>query len=296
MDKIQVFITHWVNKDVIELNDVLVEEITFLEKVTDYPHDTIVVYYCPDNSIDEVFDRLPKNVKPVKNDRPGRSDVQPSMRNKVLDLADDYFVLLHNDIRVSVGWLTSLVSDLRKAESIYKDRCIMAPRFVPYHYIPGVIKPKYPEFWRSLESNKCVSSINKMRQWCNQWKFKFENNTVYSLPPGHITDDGHQLMMFISSKKFFTGEDGTGGIGYCDEKYVGWGYDDCDWGIRALIAGKNNLKSQTSLIGHIEGLTFSKVYIPPGNDIIFKEKWGTDIWNEMQTGQLWTRLHKNQNK
>lgn len=302
MDKVQVFITHWVNKDVIVLNDVLIEEITFLEKVTDYPHETTIVYYCPDNSIDEVFDRLPKNVKLIRNDRHNRPDIQPSMRNKIIDLADDYFILLHNDIRVSVGWLTSLVSDLRHAEYMYKDRCVMAPRFIPYHYIPGIIEPKYPEFQQLLESNVCVSSVDKIRQWCNKNNFKFENNMVYSLPSGseHITDDGHQLMMFISSKKFFTGGDGIDGIGYCDEKFIGWGYDDNDWGITALKKNKKNLKSQTSLIGHISSLTFGnpKVvgHISLGNDNVFKDKWGNDIFNEMETGQLWIRLHNEQKK
>lgn len=306
MKKIQVFITHWVNKHVVGLNDALIEQVTFLERVTDYPHETTVVYWCPhgDNSIDEIFDRLPNGVRLVKNDRPGRPDIQPSMRNKIIDLADDYFVLLHNDIRISVGWLTSLVADLEYAESIYNARCVMSPRFIPYHYIPGIIEFKYPEFSKLLESNVCVSSIDKMRQWCDQWKFKFENNMVYSLPPGsiHITDDGHQLMMFISSKKFFTGGDGVDGridgIGYCDEKYVGWGYDDNDWGVTALMNGKKNLKSQTSLIGHIVSLTFGNpmVSVSLGNDNVFKNKWGDDIYNEMQTGQLWVRLHDKQKK
>ena len=302
MDKIQVFITHWVNRDTIQLNDVLIEQVTFLERITDYPHEAIVVYHCPDgdSSMNEIFDRLPKSVKLIKNDRPGRPDIQPSIRNKVIDLANDDFVLIHNDTRVSVGWLESLVKDFKNAESMYgKNNCIMAPRFIPYHYIPGTISTRYPEFWKLLESSTNIYSIEKMRQWCDYWKFKFENNMVYSLPPGHITNDGHQLMMFISSKKFFTGESqgGSDGVGYCDEKYVGWGYDDCDWGITALMKGKKNLKSQTSLIGHIEGLSFGFVaHIMKGNQDIFVEKFGIDIWNEMQNGSLWIRLHQLQNK
>ena len=294
MKKIQVFITHIVTNDMMETNDILVEEVTFLEKVTDYPHETIVVYYSPenDNSIDDAYDRMPKGVKIVKNDRPGNPYCMPSMRNKVIDLADDYFVLLHNDIRVSVGWLTSLVADLEKAESIYKDRCVMSPRFVPYHYIPGIIKPKYPEFWKKISTKPQFYSIEKMTQWCKEWHFKFKHNMLYSLPPGHITDDGHALMMFISSKKFFKD------VGGNDERYIYRRHDDDDWGITALMKGKKDLKSQTSLIGHMVHMTLGHNKFPfftnKSNEKLFIEKWGRPIFDEMITGKIWIRLHNEQ--
>jgi GT2 family glycosyltransferase len=302
MKKIQVFVTHIVTNEMIETNDVLVEEITFLEKITTYPHETIIVYYSPDgdNSIDEVRDRIPKDVKIVKNDRPGNPYCMPSMRNKVIDLAKDYFVLLHNDVRVSVGWLDSLVADLEKAESIYKDRCVMAPRYVPYHYIPGTIKPKYPEFWKRISTKPDFYTIEKMKEWCKKWHFKFENNMLYSLPPGHITDDGHALMMFISSKKFF--DEKAGGVGGNDERYIYRRHDDDDWGITTLMKGGKNLKSQTSLIGHMVHMTlghknfsfFDKRHLT--NEELFIKKWGKHIFDEMITGKIWIRLHKEQLK
>ena len=114
--------------------------------------------------MDELYNMVPKGVDIVKNDRKKFPYTMPSIRNKVLDLADDYFVLLHNDIRVSVGWLTSLTTDLKKAESIYRDRCIMAPRFVPYHYIPGITKHKYPEFWKEICTSKLdFLSVKEMK-------------------------------------------------------------------------------------------------------------------------------------
>lgn len=290
----QIFITHYVTNDLIFLNDMLVEAVTFMEKVTDYPHETIVVYYSPDGAELELFERLPKDVRLIKDDRPNHPGSVPSMRNKIIDLATDYFVILQNDIRVSHGWLTSLVKDLELAESKYGRNCVMSMRFIPYHYIPGIIEPKYPDFWKYLESHKSCISINTMNTWCRQYNFKFENQMVYSKPDGFYTDDGHMLMMFIASR------DAINKAGYCDENFLGWGYDDSDWGIRALKNGVKNLQSQTSLIGHLIGSTTTHPKFKnfssqiKGNDQVFIDKWGRDIFDEMQTGQLWIRLHKEQ--
>lgn len=304
-DKIQIFITHYINKDMIELNDVLIDEIIYMEKITHCPHDIIVVYYCPDgdNSDKILYDRLPKNIKLVKNDRPGRPDIQPSLRNKIIDMANttNPFVLLHNDIRVSIGWLESLVAEIDNAEKRWgKGNVVISPRFIHYHtpYHIRIISDEFSNWSRSYTGR--ILDANKMREWCKQWNFDFDNgNNVHSLNPVSITDDGHQLMMFISRKEFFVGNNNTNGIGYCDESFSGTGYDDNDWGIRALMAGKKNLKSQSSLIGHIEGLSFGHKNIPSNtadNAKIFKKKWGDVIFDEMQTGQLWIRLHQIQIK
>jgi hypothetical protein len=128
-----------------------------------------------------------------------------------------------------------------------------------------------------------------MRDWCRQWKFKFDDRGfVHSLSEGRATDDGHALMMFISRKSFFNA------IGHYDERYIGINFDDNDMGITALMKGKKNLKSQTSLIGHVQGLSFCSPNIKTrimNNDNIFIEKWGRGIWDEMQNGSLWVRLH-----
>lgn len=305
--EIQIFITHYVNRDIVRLNDILLDEIEYIERVTIYPH-TITIVYNGDkdssrkdenNSDKELYERIPSGVRLIKNDRPGRSDIQNSLRNKIIDLADDtLFILLHNDIRVSIGWLDCLVSEMTIAENKWGvGNVIISPRFIPYHYLNPRIETKYPEFWLELRDNiKCLS-IERMREWCRNWKFKMdEYGNVYSLPPGNITDDGSNLIMFIGRKSFFT--DRISGAGYYDERYTGINYDDNDMGITVLMRGKKNLKSQTCLIGHIEGLSYFQPKIinnRPSNDKIFIEKWGSNIWNEMESGQLWIRLHNGQN-
>jgi hypothetical protein len=131
-----------------------------------------------------------------------------------------------------------------------------------------------------------------MDSWCKNWRFKFKNGMLYSEGNEPFTDDGHQLMMFISRKEVFVGGNG---VGLCDEKFLGWGYDDSDWGIRALMLGKKNLKSQNSLIGHLQDFTCSQPkykIMPCDNRKVFIDKYGQDTFNEMQTGQLWLRLHR----
>lgn len=308
MNKVQIFITHYVTKNLIELNDILVEEIQYLEHTTKYPHETIVVYYDEDGSANELYDRLAGlKVKLIRNDRPGRNDIQPSLRNKVIDIVDNdsYFVLLHNDIRVTVGWLDNLISDMVKSESIYGNgNVVLTPRYVPYHYIGSKGDKSenenfvgwYPKFWSELEKNIKCSSLDQIGKQCEKWNIKFDGINVHSPRDckDNVSDNGHQLMMFISRKKFF--DEKLGGIGMCDENFIGWGYDDQDWGIRALLAGKKNLQCHGCLIGHIEGLTFyNKNTTPRGaNHQIFIDKWGRAMFDEMQTGQLWIRLHKDQ--
>lgn len=216
MDKVQIFITHYITKDLIDMNDILVEEIQYLEYITKYPHEITIVYYDDGKGINELYDRLPKEVKIVKNDRPGRSDIQPSLRNKVIDLAKDekYFVLLHNDIRVTVGWLDNLVNEMRYSEEKYgKGNCVITPRYVPYHYIGSNsersennnFRAKCPDFWNWLRTCVNCLSIDAMSKWCNKQGFRFDGVNIYSpdTKDCHVTDDGHQLMMFMGTKKFF---------------------------------------------------------------------------------------------
>ena len=185
------------------------------------------------------------------------------------------------------------------AEDIYGNgNVVISPRFIPYHYIGsdgsrsenGNFKRKYPEIWNRIERD--LFSTDHMRDWCNRWGFDFDGVSVHSPSSSYLTDDGHQLMMYGGTKKFFQD------IGPCDENFIGKNYDDQDWGIRALLEGKKNLKSQGCLIGHIEGLSFlhPKVKNIISNDKIFVQKWGQNLFDEMQTGQLWLRLHKEQQK
>jgi GT2 family glycosyltransferase len=300
--KIQIFITHYVSKELIFLNDLLVEQVTFLEKITEYPHETIIVYYSPDGSASELSERLPPNIKLVNDDIPvnpdGAKGSVPSGLNRILRMAEDYFIVLQNDIRVSKGWLECLVRDFEAAEGKYGKRCIMSMRFIPYHYIPGIITPKYPELWKFMETYDAALSIDKMQQWANKWKFDFTDGMLYSiLSKSEYTDDGHMLMMFMSSKNCF--DISKGGIGDYDETFLGWGYGDSDMGIRALMKGFKNLQSVTCFIGHLQGFTTTQpkysAYFRENNNLSsFVKKWGQDIFDEMQTGQLWIRLHKEQ--
>lgn len=317
MTKVQVFITHYINEEAIEYNDMLMEQLYFMEKITDYDHETIVVYYSPDHSgeelvvrireLNEDLDRRGKGpVKLIKNDR--LPDSTFTAINKVIDLAEEggYFVLLHNDVRVSKNWLNNLVIEISMMESRYgKGNVILSPRSIPYHYLQESVEksePRYPKVWEHMRNIRM--STHDMSTWCDKWKFPFKDGVVHSLEPGHVTDDAHILMMFISRKEFFLGGNIDGkdieGIGYNDERYRAHGaYSDNDWGITALIKGKKNLKSQTCLMGHIERLSnYPGVHTAERSKLnmnIFIEKWGRNMWDEMQTGQLWTRLHKEQN-
>lgn len=303
MNITQVFVTHYVSKDTLDLNDILIEEIQYLEHITKHPHETTVVYYDEGRSADELFDRLPQEVNIVKNDRTGRNDIQPSLRNKIVDLAEDdkYFVLLHNDVRVTVGWLDNLVNEMRNSEEKYGNgNCVITPRYIPYWYIGSNGErtennnfiAKYPGFWDEFRNTVNCLSLEAMRDFCNKWRFYFDGVNVYSPHNSqYITDNGHQLMMFMGTNKVFRD------IGECDEDFVGLNYDDQDWGIRALLAGKKNLQSQTSLIGHVEGLSFCHKNIynkRSSNESVFINKWGKEMFDEMQTGKLWIRLHEEQ--
>jgi GT2 family glycosyltransferase len=100
-------------------------------------------------------------------------------------------------------------------------------------------------------------------------------------------------MMWIARPEFFDA------VGLCDEEMRGINFDDSDWGIRALLANKRNLQSCTALIGHVEGLTFFNpkyTQAPVDNAQVFIKKWGREMFDEMQTGTLWVRLHKEQDE
>jgi GT2 family glycosyltransferase len=233
-------------------------------------------------------------VRVVRNDRPGRPDTQPSQRNKVLDVArgggDDPFVLVHNDIRPAHGWLDRLLGDLNWAEDRWgRGSSIVSLRYIPFHRLQTT-NSIWSELWRL--SPRQFKTIDQMAEWCAQWQFPFINGRVECPTWTAPTDNGHQLMMFAARPSFFDT------VGACDEMFTGANYDDSEWGMRALMAGKRNLTSQTALVGHVEGLSFgvAGTIAPASNEEVFVRKWGRELFEELNSGRLWLRLHEEQRR
>jgi len=309
---IDVYITHFVqpgHPHAVGFNEILVDQIRWMWMVDRVVYRTFVVFYGDEAAETHLRSILPSSVALVKNDRPGRPDIQPSMRNKALDCAREsgceYMVLLHNDVRVAVSWLEALTRDIQHAESLWgRAGAIVSPRHIPYHYVMGpgrrfphattMLDTQYlrtcEDFWGTLRATPRILSTNDMTGWCRAYGFAFDGLRVHCPAWTPPTPDGHQLMMWIARPAFFDD------VGYCDENFTGINHDDQDWGIRALLAGKMNFQSQTALVGHIEGLTFYRLNSGPqlgerqSNVDLFIQKWGRAMFDEMQTGALWPRL------
>ena len=300
---IHVYVTHHVTAAVDGINDILIDQLHKMrDEVTSVGAKLHVAYWTNDDKYQvDLRRRVPSDVELVFNDRPGRPDIQPSLRNKIVDHARatgcEGFVLLHNDVRLARGSLGHLVHDWRKAEKrAGKNRVIISPRYIPYHLTePHPEAATHSTFWETLRSNGSVKSVDQMAEWCQPWGWKLEDHEVVCPKKSSTTDDGHMLMMFIASPRFFDD------VGPCDENFTGMNYDDSDWGIRALRANKKNLQSTGALVGHVSALTFGPLVTTEvwrsrasHNDRVFIDKWGQTVFDEMQTGKLWLRLHQEQ--
>jgi hypothetical protein len=287
---IDVFVTHYVSEHALLLNDITADVVREIEVATKTAHRLTVVGW---SETDELWGDLERKlrgdveVELVRNDRPGRPDTQPSQRNKVLDevraRGDDPFVLIHNDVRPAVGWLDRLVEDLSWAEDRWgPGSSIVAPRYVPFHHLERA-RPA----WFGLREFK---TAEQMAEWCARWSFPFDGERVVCPTWEPPTDSGHQLMMFAARPSFFDE------IGGCDEAFTGSNYDDSEWGMRALMLNKRNLVSNTALMGHIEGLSFGLAgpRERASNENVFVAKWGQDLFDELNSGRLWARLHEEQ--
>lgn len=289
---IDVFVTHYVRERAPALNDITLDVVKEIETVTAAPHRLTVLGWAETDDlwIDLECKLAPiPGVRLIRNDRPGRPDTQPSQRNKVLDVAraggDEPFVLLHNDVRPARGWLGCLLEDLRWAESRWgASSSVVGPRYIPFHSLTAP-SPSWP----TLREFK---TPDQMAEWCAPWRFQFVEGRVTCAAWSPPMDSGHQLMMFAARPSFF---DEVGG---CDEAFTGVNYDDSEWGMRALMAGKRNLVSQTALVGHIEGFSFSVAgaLMPASNEAIFISKWGQELFDELNSGRLWVRLHEEQGR
>jgi hypothetical protein len=306
---INIYVTHHVTAALDGINDILIEQLYRMrrrirrlpdeEKVKVY-----VAYWTNDPRYGEdLRRRVPQGVEILFNDRPGRPDTQPSLRNKILDHAQgsdcEAFILLHNDVRIARGCLDHLIADWRKAERRYgKGQTLVSPYYIPYHLgTPRSEAMSNPAYWDRLRANPGVNSIDFMKSWCRKHDLEFKHEEVTCPERSSITDDGHQIMMFIAGRSYFDA------VGPCDERYTGADFDDNDWGIKALMSGRRHLRSTGALIGHIASLSFKPLRETPewlarasDNRKVFIDKWGQVVFDEMQTGEIWKRLHREQGK
>lgn len=296
---INVYVTHHVTEALDGINDILIDQL--YRMLPQCPSDVriLVAYWTNQPRYrSDLEQRVPAGVELVFNDREGRPDTQPSLRNKVVEHARhdpkcEAFLLLHNDVRCARGFVETLVSDWRAAEECWgKDQAIVTPRYIPYHL--GVPDPRAvtkPEYWENLQTNRCVKTPEEMRAWCAEWQFEFSAGEVSCVRPSSTNDTGHQLMMFCTGARFFDR------VGLCDENFTGFNIDDCEWGMRALMAGKKNLLSTGALLGHVASLSFGPMVgnsewreKAANNEAVFVAKWGRALMDEMHRGTIWSRL------
>ena len=281
MEKTQVFILHWASAEHLWPNFFALEAVRSIQSLTDIPYELIIVdNYSDPQALETLNAKLPSNVRVVKNDRPSRSVA--SGRNKVWSLVEsDYFVLLHPDVKVTRGWLSTWVAELEIAEKHYGKPCAISPTFLPYPLLDKEIFERYKQQF-------LVPSIAALESLCQGYGIPFSNGVVHCKPLGHFTDNGHQLMIFAASKWF------RDVVGEWDERYTGAHYDDNDMGITAILKGCKNLQSHSTYIHHLQGAStgFGALQDYVTNAKVFIEKWGRQMWDEMESGQLWIRLHR----
>jgi len=307
---INVYVTHYVTSALEGINDILIEQLyRMLRRIKRLPSSEqarICVAYWTDDDAKYGHDirrRAPQGVEIFFNDRAGRADTQPSLRNKVLDHARasgcEGFVLLHNDVRLARGCLDHLIDDWRKAETKWgRGQTMVSPNYIPYHLdTPRSEAVSNTVFWDQLKNHPSVKSKNAMEAWCRDHDLDFKNGEVTCPKRSSLTDDGHQIMMFIAGKDFFDA------VGPCDESYTGADFDDNDWGIRVLMCGKRHLRSKGALVGHLISLSFTPLRATSAwlakasdNKKVFVDKWGQAVFDEMLSGEIWRRLHDKQGK
>lgn len=307
---INIYVTHYVTAALDGINDILIEQLyRMLKRIDRLPSKErarlYVAYWTDDESKygHDLRRRAPQGVEIFFNDRSGRADTQPSLRNKVLDHARasgcDGFMLLHNDVRLARGCFDHLIADWRKAETKWgRWQTMVSPNYIPYHLTtPRPEAVSNTAFWDRLRSNPSVKSKETMEAWCRKHDLDFKNGEVTCPKRSSLTDDGHQIMMFMTGRGFFDD------VGPCDESYTGADFDDNDWGIRVLMRGKRHLRSTAALVGHLGSLSFNPLRATSAwlakasdNRKVFIDKWGQAAFDEMQSGEIWRRLHRAQGK
>lgn len=240
---------------------------------------------------EDLRERLPSDVKLVRNDRPAKCVA--SGRNKIWSLVrSKYFVMLHHDVLVTRKWLANMISELEWAETHFEKPCAITPTFIPY---PLLNKKLYERFNKS--GHLTVGSIKELDEWCRRFGIPCIDGVVWCKSPLSLplTDDGHQLMIFVASKRF------RDVVGEWDERYIGANWDDCDMGLTAIIKGCMNLQSHTTYIHHLQGLSigYGALRDYGGVDVnaeAFIKKWGRDVFEDLRTGRIWRKIRENPNR
>lgn len=266
---------------------------------SDYPYRVHIVDNGSEKEVIEKIRQLVPDVQIIINENRG---AYASIMNKVIKIAmSDPFISIHSDMRVTKNWLNTLVQEYYHSVDKYKKPVCLMPHYLHYELETNNL------FLGRLRAN--FKSPNDMESMCRSYdipysrenKDKYKINGLMSRSPyrgkkhidkRHITDDGSNLMSFIAGKDFFNN------VGLYDENFTGWGWEDNDIGIRALIKGCKILQTHDVYIEHASGLTrgigkdakFGRTYD------YFLEKWGKSMTNDLQSGKLWTDLHNKQIK
>lgn len=294
MIECQVFIPFWCwtdNKWAFYFTEKLLENI---KAVTDdrIPYEVIIFedHSHPDCAR-EVDEKFGDSGARIIHFHEGENLVQRG-RNKINSLVEaPFYAIFHPDTLLTRGWLFNMVCETKLAELKFKKPCVIAPTFLPY--------PMYePEMYQIHKNGDLFGSPHETELFCRKYGIPFEwkdgvLSEVLSMGPSisSLTDDGHRLMMYVASKSYaqFKGSE-------WDERYKSGGYEDNDVGISTIINGGKNLQSHTTFVHHMIGHSRSAYAqtnaVAVNNKDTFIAKWGRQMWDDMETGQLWIRLHK----
>jgi len=264
--------------------------ITSIERFSKYPHR---IYIVDNGSDKEVIETLEKWGYPLLfNENPWKNYV--TLMNTIIRSAgSDPFIVLHGDMKVTENWLETLVEEHRWGEKYFGIPCCLIPTFLHYE------APDDHIVWKEGGGN--VVTLSQMQRACSKYKIPYRSGTgVISRKPyrGHInrsgtqiTDDGANIMSFITSHEFFKQ------AGLFDTAFTGAGHEDNEMGIRALMRGLKLLRTHSVFIHHSpsasagRGQASMRGRYPPD---VFIEKYGQKVWDDMESGQLWVRLHDKQ--
>jgi len=288
MDKVQVFILHWAKKTptMHPWNDALLNCVRSIQRFTEHPHEIVVVYDCDEENIRDLERRCPSDVRLEQDTRKRGAS---GARNLCVDLAETkYFALIDNDMRVPKGWLRNLITEIDYAENFFGVPCILRPSFMPYLEEPPITS----HFRNVLPLNQFISYCRRYGISCTEegvvlCKAPWTGPISYS--GTGVTDNGWSLSVWLANKEAFNL------IGRSDEEMHGWWGEDCDWAIRALKTPVKLLETHTVFIQHVESFTSGPTMrMRINNADIFVRKHGREIFDEVQSGAIWPRLHREQ--
>ena len=289
MERVQVFILHWARKAPIiyPWNDILLNCIKAVQRFTKYPYEIVVIHDCDPEYLEDLKERCPSDVRLEEDTRrKGTSGA----RNMSIDLAETkYFTLIDNDMRVPRGWLTNLVTEIKSAERYFGAPCIIRPLFLPYLEEFPIMAGDYGN----------VIPLNEFVDYCKEHDVPCtEEGVVLCKEPykgsirsggSIVTDNGWSLSVWIANRKAFDY------IGYSDEEMHGWWGEDCEWAIRALKTPVKLLETSSVFIQHVMGITSGPTKnMRIQNSDVFLEKQGREILDEVVSGEIWSRLHREQ--